>query len=94
MKTGRFLFAVTSCLLLMRGVPLADDQTRALADVGLRQGKSVNDRSRHVPQPFSSSMVKPSATTSRNHGLASIGGPANTSKSTAAINGTNMKRKP
>ena len=94
MKTGRFLFAVTSCLLLMRGVSLADYEQRALTDVGLRPGKSVNDRSRHVPQPINSSMVKPSATTSRNHGLASIGGPAKTYRSTAVINGTNMKRKP
>jgi hypothetical protein len=94
MKTGRFLFVVSSSLLLVRAISLADDQRRASADVGLRQGKWVNDRSLHIPQPIRRAILKPSPTTSRNHGLAIIGGPANTSRSTAVINGTNMKRKP
>ena len=94
MKTGRFLLAVTSCLLLMRAISHADDQQRGLADVGLRPAKSVNDQSLHVPRPISVPIVKPSPTTLRNHGLAAIGGAAKASRSTAAINGTNMKRKP
>jgi len=94
MKTGRFLFVVTSCFLLMRAISLADDQKRMLADVGLRQSKPVSDRSLHVSRPISVLPVKPSPTTSRNHGLATIGGPAKTSRSTAVINGTSMKRQP
>jgi hypothetical protein len=94
MKTGHFLFVVTSCLLLMRAISHADDQQRALPDPGLCHGKSVSDRTLHVPQPVSVPIVKPSPTTSRNHGLATIGGLAKTSRSTAVINGTNMKRKP
>lgn len=94
MKTGRFLLVVTSCLLLMRAISHADDQQRALRDADLRYGKPVSDRTLDLPQPVSVPIVKPSPTTSRNHGLATIGGPAKTSRSTAVINGTNMKRKP
>ena len=93
MKTGRLHFLVTICLMLVFAA-LADDQTRTLADAGLLQGKLVNDRSLHLPQPVSVPFVKKSPTTSRNHGLATIGGPAKASRSTAVINGTNMKRKP
>ena len=94
MKTGHFLFVVTSCFLLMRATSLADDQQRALTDVGLRPDNSVNDRSLHAPRSTSRPTVKPSTTTLRNHGLAAIGGPAKASRNTAMINGTNMKRRP
>ena len=94
MKTGHLFFVVTSCFLLMRAISHADDQQRGLADVGLRPAKSVNDQSLHVPRPISVPIVKPWPTTSRNQGLATIGGPAKASRSTAVINGSNMKRKP
>ena len=94
MKAGRFLVVVTSGLLLMRAISHADDQQRALQDADLRHSKSVSDRTLHVPQPVSVPIVKPLPTTSRNHGLATIGGPTRTSRSTAVINGTNMKRRP
>ena len=93
MKTGRFLLAVTSCVMLMRAISHADDQRHPLADIGLRPGKSVNDRSLHISRPISVPIVKPWPTTSRNQGLATIGGPAKASRSTAVINGSNMKRK-
>jgi hypothetical protein len=94
MKTGRFFLVVTTCLVVMRVISHADDRQRALAGVGLRPGKSANDQSLHVPRSISVPVVKPSPTTPRNHALASIGGPAKGSRSTAMINGTNMKHKP
>lgn len=94
MKTGRFLLVVTSCLLLMPAISHANDQQRALPGADLRHGKSVSSRTLLVPQPVNVPIVKPSPTTSRNHGLVTLGGPARTSRSTAVINGTNMKRKP
>jgi hypothetical protein len=94
MKTGRFLLALTTCLLLMRAISHADDQQRNLPGAGLSYGKSVSNRTLHVPQPVIVPIVKPSPATSRNHGLATIGGPAKTSRSAGVINGTNMKRKP
>jgi len=94
MKTGQFFFVVTSCLLLLRAISRADDQQRTLTGLDLRPSNSVTDRSLRAPRSTSRPTVKPSPTTSPNHGLATIGGPAKTSKSTAAISGTTMKRKP
>jgi hypothetical protein len=94
MKAARFLLIVTSCLLSMGAISHADDEQRALADIGLRPGKSVNDRSVHISRSINLPILKSSPTTSRNQGLAAIGGPAKASRSTAMINGTNLKRKP
>jgi hypothetical protein len=94
MKAARFLLMVTSCLLSMGAISHADDQQRALADAGLGLGKSVNDRSVHISRSINVPIVKSSLPTSSNQGLAAIGGPAKASRTTAMINGTNLKRKP
>ena len=91
MKTGRFFLVVTTCFLVTRVMSRADDRQRAAVDVGLREGRSGNDQSLHVHRSMSVPVVRRSPATPRNHALASIGGPAKASRSTAMINGTNMK---
>jgi hypothetical protein len=64
--------------------------------VALRQNKSINDRALGSHSPAPVSLTKSSPKNLRSHGAspATIGGPANTFRNAAAINGTDMKRKP
>ncbi len=64
--------------------------------VDLRQNKAANDRTLRVRSPAIDLPNKLSPKNLRSHSLspATIGGPANTFRNTAAINGTGMKRKP
>jgi hypothetical protein len=94
MKTIRLLFAMMSCLLLLRAICHAEDPKSKSADVNLRQKKSVNDRTLHVHPLTAAPLTKPSPNNLRNQRPAIIGGPANKFKNTSAINGTGMKRKP
>ena len=94
MKTVRFFFVLVSCFLLMRAMSDGEDQKSALADVDIHHHKWINNRTLRVPSPISGLILEPSQKGLRNHGLATVGGPANTLRSTPVINGTGMKRKP
>jgi hypothetical protein len=63
-------------------------------DVDLRQSKAVNDRILRVRSPAIGPPNKLKNLRSHGRSPATIGGPANTFRNTAAINGTGMKRKP
>ena len=94
MKTVRFFFVLVGSFLLMRAMSHGEDQKSALADVDIRHHKWINNRTLRVASPISGLILEPSPKSSRNHGLATVGGPANTSRSTPVINGTGMKLKP
>jgi hypothetical protein len=72
------------------------DPKNTSVGVDLRQNKAGNDRALRVPSPAIGPPNKLSPKNLRSHGPspATIGGPANTFRNTAAINGTGMKRKP
>jgi len=94
MKNIRLHFAVIGCLLLMHATSHADDSKSASANVDLRPNKAVNQATPRVRQPITSPSSKSSLRDLRNRGTAVIGGPTNTFRNTAALNGTGMKRKP
>jgi hypothetical protein len=94
MKNIRLHFAVIGCLLLMHATSHADDSKSASANVDHRPNKAVNDATPRVRQPATFPSSKSSLRDLRNRGTAVIGGPTNTFKNTAALNGTGMKRKP
>jgi len=108
MKAAILLPAITCCAALMGGTCIAGPsnsteqassgnrqktipQKSTSLDVELRQNKAANDRTVGVRSPS----ISPSQNL-RSHGPrpATIGGPVSTSKNTAVINGTAVKRKP
>jgi hypothetical protein len=93
MKTIPFLFAVIGGLL-MPATSHAQDPASSSVGVDLHSNKAVNDRTRHARPPTMAPSTKSSLKSSRNHGPAIIGGPANKFRNTTAINGTGMKHKP
>ncbi len=106
MKTAPLLLAITSCAALMGATCVAEpsnprseqapSENRQKTIDHLRQNKAGNDRTLRVPSPAIGPPNKLSQKNLRSHGPspATIGGPANTFRNTAAINGTGMKRKP
>jgi hypothetical protein len=94
MKNIRLHFAVIGCFLLIHATSHADDSKSASANVDLRPNKTVNQATPRVHQPTTFPSTKSSLRDLRNRGTAVIGGPANTFRNTAALNGTGMKRKP
>jgi hypothetical protein len=94
MKNIRLYFAVIGCLLLMHATSHADDSKSASANVDLRPNKTVNQATPRVRQPTTFPSSKSTLRDLRNRDTAVIGGPTNTFRNTAALNGTGMKRKP
>jgi hypothetical protein len=94
MKNIRLHFAVIGCLLLIHATSHAGDSKSASANVDLRPNKTVNQATPRVRQSTTFSLSKSSLRDLRNRGTAVIGGPTNTFRNTAALNGTGMKRKP
>jgi len=94
MKNIRLHFAGIGCFLLMRATSHADDSKIASANVDLRPNKTVNQATPRVCQVTTFPSSKSSLRDLRNRSTAVIGGPANTFRNTAALNGTGMKRKP
>ncbi|HEV3098605.1 MAG TPA: hypothetical protein VGY75_02695 [Candidatus Udaeobacter sp.] len=94
MKNIRLHFALIGCLLLIHATSHAGDSKSASANVDLRPNKTVNRATPRVSAPSTFPSSKSSLKDLRNRGTAVIGGPTNTFKNTAALNGTGMKRKP
>lgn len=94
MKNIRFLFAILSCLLLLRATCHAEDPKNESVDVDLRQNKAVNQRTLSVRPLTTVPFTKSSPNNLRNQRPAIIGGPADKFRNPSAINGTGMKRKP
>jgi hypothetical protein len=94
MKNIRLHFARIGCLLLMHATSHADDSKSASANVDLRPNKAVNHATPRVRAPTTFPSSKSSLRDFRIQGTAVIGGPTNTFRNTAALNGTGMKRKP
>jgi hypothetical protein len=94
MKNIRLHFAVIGCLLLIHATSHADDSKSASTNVDRRPNKTVNQATPRVRQATTYPSSKSSLRDLGNRGTAVIGGPANTFRNTAALNGTGMKRKP
>jgi len=94
MKNICLHFALIGCLLLIHATSHADDSESASANVDLRPNKTVNQATPRVRQLTTFPSSKSSLRDFHNQGTAVIGGPTNTIRNTAALNGTGMKRKP
>jgi len=109
MKTPAFLFTMIGCAVLMHGVGYADPSGATVSDhqpgssllVGAAHGESVgnntvNNHTSPVRPPTAVPLTGPSSGNMRKHGPgpAVIGGLANSTRNTAAINGTGMKHRP
>jgi len=94
MKNICFHCALIGCLLLIHATSHADDPKRGSANVDLRPVKTVDKATPRVGAPTTFPPSKSSLRDLRNQGTAVIGGPANTFRNTAALNGTAMKHKP
>ena len=86
-------FVLIGCLLLMHATSQADDSKSALADIDVRPNKAAKHETLRVRTPATFSSSKASL-----RGFYSqrtvVGGPTNTFRNTAALNGTGMKHKP
>lgn len=94
MRNIRFRFVLIGCLLLMHATSQADDSKSALADIDVRPNKAAKRETLRVRTPTTFSSSKASLRGFHSQGTAVIGGPTNTFRNTAALNGTGMKRKP
>ena len=90
MKAIHFTALIT--ILLLRSTSLAGDPKRNSVDADSNHNKSFNNSTLHVRPVTNPSLAKTVPTNLRNHGLTSIGGPHDKSKSTAAISGTEINR--
>jgi len=94
MKNICLHFALIGWLLLVHATSHADDSKSASANVDFRAGKTVDQATPRVRGPTTFPPSKSPLRDLRNRGTAVIGGPANTFRNTAALNGTAMKHKP
>jgi hypothetical protein len=94
MKNICLHFALIGCLVLIQATSHADDSKSASANVDLRPNKTVNQATLRVCQPTTFPLSSSSPRDLRNRGAAVIGGPANTFRNTATLDGARMKRKP
>jgi hypothetical protein len=94
MKTIRSRFALIGCLLLMHATSQADDSKSALADFDVRPNKAAKRETLRVRPPTTFLSSKSSLRGFHSQGTAVIGGPTNTFRNTAVLNGTGIKRKP
>ena len=94
MRNIRFRFALIGCLLLMHTISQADDSKSALVDIDVRQNKAAKLETLRVRTPTTFSSSKTPLRGFQSQGTAVIGGPTNTFRNTAVLNGTGMKHKP
>lgn len=90
MKAIRFIAPAT--ILLLRSSSLAEDPKRNSADVDPHHNKSFGNGTLYVRPVTNLSVAQTLPTNLRNQRPTSVGGPADKSKNTAAIKGTEIKR--